>query len=153
MEEPKYSNKLLGLGIKCHWCGGAPWSYPADGLGRCWAHKDEETPPDHVEQLDLATQFCADHLQREADRIGRVARDRGWEKDWANGGVYIHLEVSEFIESLRGKGNIIEEAADVLVSYFAVLENYNIPLKDVIKQLNVTLTDLEDGKRGVFGNK
>ena len=54
--DKKFSDKLLGLGITCHWCGGAPWSYPADGLGRCWHHKDEETPPGYVSIPDLIKQ-------------------------------------------------------------------------------------------------
>lgn len=62
-----------------------------------------------------------------------------WKRDWSNGGVYLHLEVSEFIEALRGKGNPTNEAADVLFCFLALLKNHDIPITNVITKLQ-TLT-------------
>lgn len=60
-------------------------------------------------------------------------KSMGWTKDWIKGGCYIHLEASEFIEALRGKGDPIDELGDLLITIFSVCENYNIPITDGIK--------------------
>lgn len=50
------------------------------------------------------------------ERILNMMRKRGWALDWSSRGVYLHLEVSELIEAVRGKaGNTLEESADVLI--------------------------------------
>ena len=55
-----------------------------------------------------------------------------WKKDWSHGGCYAHLELSEFIEALRGKGDPVDELGDVLFTIFAVAGYYNIdPVKAV----------------------
>lgn len=61
------------------------------------------------------------------------ANKMGYVKDWSRGGCYIHLEASEFIEALRGKGNPIEELGDLLGTIFSVCENYGISVPDGIK--------------------
>jgi len=43
-------------------------------------------------------------LRKYMEDISGVCAREHWDKDWSNGGVYMHLEVSEFIEALRGKG-------------------------------------------------
>lgn len=54
---------------------------------------------------NLNNQILASHdLEKHLQRIQAICQTKGWKKDWANGGVYLHLEVSEFIEALRGKG-------------------------------------------------
>jgi len=87
--------------------------------------------------------------QQIADRIGKIARQQGWKKDWANGGCYIHLEVSEFIEALRGKGKSTPEteAGDVLIAFFAVLDHYKIPVSVVLKEAAKTIKSLEEKYR------
>lgn len=93
-------------------------------------------------------------LQLVADKLGKVVRERGWTKNWSSGGCYIHLEVSEFIESLRGKGKSApaQEAGDVIVALFAVLEHYDIPVADIFRHASLTVdrltNDKEFGKRG-----
>ncbi len=84
-------------------------------------------------------------LQSLSDRIGQVVKKRGWKKNWSSGGCYIHLEVSEFIESLRGKGSSTPaaEAGDILVALFAVLDHYDIPISDVVKNTDKAITYLE----------
>jgi NTP pyrophosphatase (non-canonical NTP hydrolase) len=49
-----------------------------------------------------------------------------WEKNWSKGGCYIHLEVSEFIEALRGKGDPVDELGDVLFTLIAVADYYDV---------------------------
>jgi len=78
-------------------------------------------------------------LQR---KIKLICDLKNWDKDWLKGGCYIHLEVSEFIESLRGKGNDPpeKEAADVLFTLISVLSNYDYDINQVIGVLK-TMTD------------
>lgn len=85
-------------------------------------------------------------LDELAKRIGEVCKQKDWDKGWSKGGCYIHLEVSEFIESLRGKGDTspTEEAADVLMALFAVLQNYDIKPSIVIDELEDLIVRLEE---------
>lgn len=79
-------------------------------------------------------------------RIGAICNKKNWDKNWSSGGCYIHLEVSEFIESLRGKGDTTptEEAADVLMTLFAVMQNYKLKPSDAFKQLEVLVETMEE---------
>lgn len=49
-------------------------------------------------------------------RAKRISDDMGWRRDWLEAGCYLHLEASEYVEALRGKGDSppASEAADVL---------------------------------------
>ena len=78
-------------------------------------------------------------------RVQKVCEKRGWDKSALPGGCYIHLEVSEFIEALRGKGNStpVTEAGDVLIALFAVMSHYNITASQVLQALEETLDRLE----------
>ena len=77
-----------------------------------------------------------------------VCEKHKWEKDWSKGGCYIHLEVSEFIEALRGKGDPIDELGDVLFTLLAVADNYKvdpvIALNNSIAKHNRILENLEE---------
>lgn len=72
-------------------------------------------------------------IKKYSDFVGEVCRKNDWEKDWSHGGCYMHLEVSEFIESLRGKGDPIEELGDVIFTIVAVAGNYGIKISDAIE--------------------
>lgn len=95
------------------------------------------------------------YVQNIMDRIGEVCKRRNWKKDWSSGGCYIHLEVSEFIESLRGKGDSppVKEAADVLITLFAVLKHYNISAKDLLNALEEIVEGIETDKIGTTAPK
>lgn len=82
-------------------------------------------------------------------RIKNICDKRKWDKSALPGGCYIHLEVSEFIEALRGKGKSlpVEEAGDVLVAFFAVLGHYGFSASEVLIELEKTVADLETGRR------
>lgn len=65
-----------------------------------------------------------------------------WKRDWSNGGIYLYLQVSEFIEALRGKGNPLNEAADVLFCFLALIQNHDLKITDVISKLQKLNKDL-----------
>jgi len=85
-------------------------------------------------------------LREYADKALDVSKEMGWTKDWSKGGCYIHLEVSEFIESLRGKkGDPTSELGDVLFTIMSVARNYGIdPLDAIEKSLDKMRKILED---------
>jgi len=58
--------------------------------------------------------------------VRRICAEHKWTKDWSRGGCYIHLEVSEFIEALRGKGDPVDELGDVLFTLLAVADYYDV---------------------------
>lgn len=92
------------------------------------------------------------YVQNLIDRIGAACKKRNWKKDWSSGGCYIHLEVSEFIESLRGKGGEpVKEAADVLITLFAVMDHYGIRGSDLLNNLEEILGKIEAGTIGRTG--
>jgi NTP pyrophosphatase (non-canonical NTP hydrolase) len=64
--------------------------------------------------------------------IKDVCDHHKWDKGWSRGGCYMHLEVSEFIEALRGKGDPEDELGDVLFTVLAVADYHKL---DVIKAL------------------
>jgi NTP pyrophosphatase (non-canonical NTP hydrolase) len=57
-----------------------------------------------------------------------------WKKDWSHGGCYMHLEVSELIEALRGKGDPEDELGDVLFTVIAVANHHNVDIIAAIKR-------------------
>jgi NTP pyrophosphatase (non-canonical NTP hydrolase) len=79
------------------------------------------------------------------ERINTICKKKNWGKDWLAGGCYLHLEVSEFIESLRGKGkdSPASEAADVLFALFAMMAEYRISFEEVLKQLDRSMLEQE----------
>lgn len=81
--------------------------------------------------------FLHDHdLSRLATLAHAKCQREQWKRDWQHGGVYLHLEVSEFIESLRGKGgNPVNEAADVLFVLLSVCRANDVSLVDVEERL------------------
>ncbi len=89
--------------------------------------------------------FVKNELDLFLERINSVVKKKNWKKDWSSGGCYIHLEVSEFIESLRGKGDSTpsEEAAYVLFALFAVLGAENITIREVLAQLDKKIAQFE----------
>lgn len=80
------------------------------------------------------------------DRISTIREAKEWDKSALQGGCYIHLEVSEFIEALRGKGSTspAAEAGDVLIALCAVLSHYNITVEQVLGEADATLARLEN---------
>lgn len=71
-------------------------------------------------------------LQEKSTEYFNIANERKWYTDWAGGGCYLHLEVSEFIEALRGKGDPVEEAGDVLFVLLAMMKRHGINIQDAI---------------------
>lgn len=73
----------------------------------------------------------------------KFTKDMGWKKDWSHGGCYIHLEASEFIEALRGKGDPVEELGDLLVTIFSTCEHYDISVTEAIKAVRVKMRKIK----------
>jgi len=73
-----------------------------------------------------------------ARRALETCRRQGWKRTWLHSGCYLHLEVSEFIEALRGKGDSTpgEEAADVLFVLLSTLEEHGISSSEVFRTLD-----------------
>jgi NTP pyrophosphatase (non-canonical NTP hydrolase) len=85
-------------------------------------------------------------LDKLAKRIDDVAKQKGWDKSWSKGGCYLHLEASEFIESLRGKGDDPpqKEAGDIIMALFSMLAHYDINPSEVFELVEQEiLPDLE----------
>lgn len=83
-------------------------------------------------------------LEEIADKAQAVCAKFGWCRDWSHGGCYLHLEVSEFIEALRGKGeaNPTGEAADVLFVLLSMCRANNISLEEVQRYFHKRCDDL-----------
>lgn len=71
-------------------------------------------------------------IENYAQFVNEVCEKNGWDKGWSAGGCYMHLEVSEFIEAVRGKGSPVEELGDVLFTVVAVANNYNIDIMEAL---------------------
>lgn len=92
--------------------------------------------PATVQDLEILTKRCVDACDRE-----------GWERGWTEGGCYLHLEASEFIESIRGKkGEPKLEAADILFVLLSIMAHHNVKIEDVLNSLDNFLTNLETVK-------
>jgi NTP pyrophosphatase (non-canonical NTP hydrolase) len=53
--------------------------------------------------------------------VNLVLDRRGWAKTWQERSGYLHSEVAELTEAIRGKrGDVLEEAGDVLVTLIAL---------------------------------
>lgn len=93
------------------------------------------------------------NIKEMSHRIANACCKRGWRKDWSNGGCYLHLEVSEFIEALRGKnGSPEEEAADVFITLMALIGANNVNAESVRRHIESKVKGIEDGSVGVHVN-
>ena len=72
-------------------------------------------------------------LDELAVKASAVCTEKGWTRGWSEGGCHLHLEVSEFIEALRGKGDSPpeEEAADVLFVLLSICQGNGVDLDEV----------------------
>lgn len=85
-------------------------------------------------------------LQIAARRAHALCRARDWGRDWSNGGCYLHLEVSEMIEALRGKGDLLEEAGDVMFVLLSILVEAGVDPEEVLRQVHRKIEVIESGK-------
>jgi len=84
-----------------------------------------------------------------ASKSIQVCEQQGWKRGWSNGGCYLHLEVSEFIEALRGKGDEPPEfeAADVMFVFLSMLKGHDIDPDEVIEILDKKCDEILSGER------
>lgn len=96
----------------------------------------------------------ADAMQAIAYAALSKCRRRDWKRDWVSGGVYLHLEVSEFIESLRGKraksqaeldsmgvNEAESEAADILFVLLSTIAQSNLSMHRIVNRLLVLVNE------------
>ncbi len=90
-------------------------------------------------QAQQAASILAD-VDNLARAVLKMCKLRGWSLHWTARGAYLHLESSELIESIRGKGDStpLAEAADVLLVLMSITENAGIPFSDVVAQAKAT---------------
>lgn len=87
------------------------------------------------------------------DFVRYVCEEQNWKKDWSRGGCYMHLETSEFIEAVRGKGDPVDELGDVLFTVLAVADYYGIdPVEALSKNIKKHQKILEGLKSGKTNN-
>ena len=84
-------------------------------------------------------------LEKLTKRILEICKNRNWRLDPISRGGYLHLEASEFIESLRGKGKSdpAEEAADVLIVWLSICAAHKVSMKSIFEYLELKLQYLE----------
>lgn len=112
------------------------------------------TSKDNTTGGALLPHQVADALQAIACAALSKCRRREWKRDWANGGVYLHLEVSEFIEALRGKRTKTQaqldamaatepesEAADVLFVLLSTIAQSGLSMQRIVSRLLVLVNE------------
>ena len=91
--------------------------------------------------------YSMDEVDKFAEEVYDFTVNKmGWKKDWSNGGCYIHLEASEFIEFLRCKGDPVDELGDLLMCIFSVCRNYNIKPSDAIEKSRIKMAKVMNNK-------
>lgn len=91
-----------------------------------------------IRDLFLRYGKMSDHkIKNFAERALAICKERGWSRDWKSA-MYLHLEASEFIEALRGKGDEspVSEAADVLFVLLSVCLANGITMEQLVKELD-----------------
>ncbi len=85
-----------------------------------------------------------------ADRAVKLCLARGWKIDWSARGCYLHLEASELIEALRGKGKDAPavEAGDVLFVLLSIMGAYRVPAADVLAAMERKMAKVASGEIG-----
>lgn len=84
-----------------------------------------------------------------AARVLEMCKKRNWCLHWTSRGVYLHLEASELIEAVRGKGASTpkSEAGDVLLVLMSITEAAGIPFSEVLAEATAKCADLEKRPR------
>lgn len=92
----------------------------------------------------------AETMRRMAVDARAACVKRGWRTDWSARGCYLHLEVSEFIEACRGKGESSkeEEAADVLLVFLSMCGAQRVDFDKVFSEFNRKLSGILEGTIG-----
>lgn len=86
--------------------------------------------------MSMENNIVEDYLNLLSEQCNLTAKENNWKSDWSEGGCYLHLESSEFIESLRGKAGTPEfEAADILFMLLSMCHEYNVNIKIILKEL------------------
>jgi NTP pyrophosphatase (non-canonical NTP hydrolase) len=92
-------------------------------------------------KLDAEIVQCDSDIDQLAAEVIEVCKARNWSLHWTARGAYLHLEASELIEAIRGKGNSTPqaEAADVLIVLMSITQNAGIRFSGVVNAAKATL--------------
>lgn len=101
----------------------------------------------------MSTNGISDNYEAEAPRLSEgetlacdvvtMCHKRGWSMHWTHRGAYLHLESSELIEAIRGKGgDPLKEAADVLLVLMSITEYHGIQWDDVMRQARAKVDEM-----------
>jgi len=75
--------------------------------------------------------------------IKRVGDKHNWKHGWSARGCYLHLESSELIEALRGKGgNPTDEAGDVLGVLMSIIITENLDWNKVLDMAIIKMDEM-----------
>jgi len=98
---------------------------------------------DYIERLKADSDTEVNEL---SERVLAMCLKRDWSMDWSARGCYLHLESSELIEALRGKGDStpLDEAADVLLVLMSITENHGIKFTEVLDKASETCDYMMD---------
>lgn len=97
-------------------------------------------------ESELAKTISAsENLDDMAGWVVNMCKKRGWSMHWTHRGAYLHLESSELIEAIRGKGgDPKDEAGDVLLVLMSITEYAGIPFTSVVQAALEKLKYLEE---------
>ena len=88
--------------------------------------------------------IAAEPLEFLADQCLAESKRKQYPLDILSAGGYLHLEVSELIEALRGKrGNAEHEAADVLFQLLTIIRSRRLNIDRILKRLEKLAPELE----------
>lgn len=92
---------------------------------------------------EFETMSDIEYIDYLAEKCLEICDKKNWSRNWKEGGCYLHLEVSEFIEALRGKGDPKAELGDVMFVLLSVMKEYGLTMKDAIDALFEHIGELE----------
>jgi NTP pyrophosphatase (non-canonical NTP hydrolase) len=114
-----------------------------------WLKTNSETAKEEIERLKTETErlITTDYFSRLSQKIKIACETNGWASDWKEGGSYLHLETSEFVESLRGKkGTPEEEFADVMFVLIGMCAEHNVSFEKGFEQMEKKLEKMKEKK-------
>lgn len=99
-----------------------------------------------VEQVERA--MMDDYLNALAARVLAMCNQRGWSLHWESRSAHLHHESTELMEAVRGKrGDVLEEAADVLLVLMSITAHSGAGFGHVIDALIEKVAKLETKPR------
>lgn len=108
---------------------------------------DSVLPTRRDDESDGQAHVLGAKLRRLAIDAFELCAANGWGRDWESVGCYLHLEVSEYTEAKRGKGDSddhISEAADVLFVLLSSLIEDSVGPRRLVDALEAKVEALKN---------